>query len=230
MSAALGGIEDVLARFRKALDDAQIPFMIAGSFASTTHGFPRTTQDLDIVIDPANLAAIESFLDGFSEENYYFDRDAARDAFRRRSMFNLVDQEPGWKIDIIIRKRRAFSESEFTRRQKITIALPDALPNSRREVLPDVVILREKWAPVGEGGRHDDPVKRIARPRKRRGPFGNVGERCSRPSQAQSRRQICDYLASGSTGATDFVQVLELELNHWRNDERRAFDPLARRI
>ncbi len=122
MSAALGGIADILIRVREALDGAQIPFMIAGSFASTTHGFPRTTQDLDIVIDPANLAAIESFLDGFSEENYYFDRDAARDAFRRRSMFNLVDQETGWKIDIIIRKRRAFSESEFTRRQKITIA------------------------------------------------------------------------------------------------------------
>jgi hypothetical protein len=34
------------------LDSSGVPFMIAGSFASTAHGMPRTTQDLDVVIDP----------------------------------------------------------------------------------------------------------------------------------------------------------------------------------
>jgi hypothetical protein len=35
-----------------ALDDAAIPYMLVGSFASTIHGAPRTTHDIDIVIDP----------------------------------------------------------------------------------------------------------------------------------------------------------------------------------
>ena len=34
------------------LNDASIPHMIAGSFASTFHAEPRTTQDIDIVIAP----------------------------------------------------------------------------------------------------------------------------------------------------------------------------------
>lgn len=35
-----------------ALDDAGIPNMLVGSFASMSHGAPRATQDIDVVIDP----------------------------------------------------------------------------------------------------------------------------------------------------------------------------------
>jgi hypothetical protein len=34
------------------LDDAEIPHMLAGSMASTFHGEPRMTRDIDMVIDP----------------------------------------------------------------------------------------------------------------------------------------------------------------------------------
>ncbi len=61
-------IEGLLVRLTALLDGAGIPFMVAGSFASTAHGVPRTTQDIDVV-----------------------DADAPRDALRRRSMFNAVD-------------------------------------------------------------------------------------------------------------------------------------------
>ncbi len=36
----------------EALDRAGIPHMVAGSVASTFHGEPRATQDIDFVIDP----------------------------------------------------------------------------------------------------------------------------------------------------------------------------------
>ena len=35
------------------LEAARIPHMVVGSFASTAHGEPRTTRDLDLVIDPS---------------------------------------------------------------------------------------------------------------------------------------------------------------------------------
>jgi hypothetical protein len=34
-----------------ALDQAGVPFMLAGSFASSKHEVPGTTHDLDFVID-----------------------------------------------------------------------------------------------------------------------------------------------------------------------------------
>jgi hypothetical protein len=43
MTTALQGLLDRLVRL---LDTANVPFMIAGSFASSAHGLPRTTQDL----------------------------------------------------------------------------------------------------------------------------------------------------------------------------------------
>jgi len=45
-----------LARIVALLDAANIPCMVSGSFASTYHGVPRATQDLDVVIDPTDAA------------------------------------------------------------------------------------------------------------------------------------------------------------------------------
>lgn len=72
--------------------------MIAGSFASAAHGLPRTTQDLDVVIDPPDADALESLVQSMAPEDYYVDGDAARDALRRRGMFNVIDQASGWKV------------------------------------------------------------------------------------------------------------------------------------
>lgn len=40
------------------LEAAGIPHMVVGSFASTAHGEPRTTRDLDERVDPSEVASI----------------------------------------------------------------------------------------------------------------------------------------------------------------------------
>ncbi len=118
MSTELRGL---LTRLVALLDGAGVPFMVAGSFASTAHGMPRTTQDLDLVIDPPNAAALDALVESFAPEQYYVDADAARDALARRSMFNVIDLASGWKIDLILRKNRPFSRGEFARRMTLTL-------------------------------------------------------------------------------------------------------------
>jgi len=118
MTTELQGLLDRLVR---VLDAAGVPFMIAGSFASAAHGLPRTTQDLDVVIDPPTSEALDALVRSMPAEEYYVDADAARDALRRRSMFNVVDLASGWKVDFIIRKNRAFSRDEFERRMKLAL-------------------------------------------------------------------------------------------------------------
>src|ERR1700712_3073314 len=95
-------LQNLLERLTKALASSGVPFMVAGSFASTAHGLPRATQDLDIVIDPTgkSLAALLALL---APEVYYVDADVARDAFRTHGMFNVIDHATGWKIDFIFR-------------------------------------------------------------------------------------------------------------------------------
>ena len=51
VSVAEDSPEGLLRAIVDCLDTSSIPYMVVGSFASTFHGEPRTTHDLDIVID-----------------------------------------------------------------------------------------------------------------------------------------------------------------------------------
>ena len=79
----------------RALDQHAIPYMVVGSFASTLHGEPRTTQDLDLVIDPTR-ESLDAFVAALDPAQFYVDADTARDAFRRRSMFNVIEMATAW--------------------------------------------------------------------------------------------------------------------------------------
>lgn len=69
------------------LDDAEIPHMLAGSMASTFHGEPRMTRDIDMVIDPT-IESMTRFVSALDGERYYVDD--AVEAVRRRDMCNVV--------------------------------------------------------------------------------------------------------------------------------------------
>lgn len=101
------------------LGEAGIPYMTAGSVSSSIHGRPRATQDADVVIDPTE-DQLESFI-ALLGQSCYVSRDAAFEALRRRTMFNVIGLEGGWKADLIIRKDRPFSRQEFERRCRIYV-------------------------------------------------------------------------------------------------------------
>lgn len=116
----MSDLRELLERIVPALERANVPFMVAGSFASAAHGLPRSTNDLDIIIDPT-LEALEAFLAQLPPEVYYVDADVARDALLRRGMFNVIDHSTGWKIDFIFRRNRPFSREEFERRSTMSL-------------------------------------------------------------------------------------------------------------
>ena len=95
-------------------DRATIPYMLAGSFASAYYGALRTTQDIDVVV-AATPDQLRTFVQLLARDESYVDLDAALEAHKRQTMFNVVDLVTGWKIDFIIRMSRAFSEEEFRR-------------------------------------------------------------------------------------------------------------------
>ncbi len=142
----MSDLRDLLERIVPALHQAGVPFMIAGSFASTAHGLPRATQDLDIVIDPSGkaLAALLSLL---PQEQYYVDADVAREAFRSHGMFNVIDHASGWKIDFIFRKDRSFSEQEFERRRPMTLLGVEVSMASAE----DTIIAKLEWSKTSGG-------------------------------------------------------------------------------
>ena len=61
---------DVITKVTTLLDAARIPYMVAGSFASSIHGKPRTTQDLDVVID-ADRQSVDALVRGLPPDDWY---------------------------------------------------------------------------------------------------------------------------------------------------------------
>jgi hypothetical protein len=140
-------LKSLLGRLVQLLDAAGIPFMVAGSFASTAHGMPRTTQDIDLVIDPPSGGELDALVRSMPPDQYYVDSDAVTEALRHRSMFNVIDLASGWKIDFIVRKNRPFSREEFARRMKLTLLDVPVFAASPE----DTIVAKLEWSKQAGG-------------------------------------------------------------------------------
>ena len=122
------------------LNRQDIPYMLSGSVSSSLHGNPRATKDVDIVIAPTE-EQILNFANVLGKR-YYVNLDAVRYAFAHNSMFNVIDNESGWKADFIIRKDRPFSHREFERKCTAKIKKLDVWVTSRE----DTILSKLEWA------------------------------------------------------------------------------------
>lgn len=61
---------EFLAAIVAPLDAAEIPHVIAGSVASAHHGEPRSTQDVDVVVDPTR-EQLTRFLSSLEPSRFY---------------------------------------------------------------------------------------------------------------------------------------------------------------
>lgn len=135
---------DLFSRIVTLLDGVGIPYMLTGSFAGAYHGRSRATQDIDFVIAPT-AAQLHALIAQLPPTEYYADTDAALDALRHESLFNVVDLETGWKMDFICRKSRPFSSAEFERRTRVEL-LGIALHIATAE---DLLLAKLEWAKLG---------------------------------------------------------------------------------
>jgi hypothetical protein len=139
--------EGVLKTVLEKLEEAGIAYMITGSYAGNCYGVPRTTYDADIVIE-ARQDSLDQFIESI-EKGFYVSPEAVKEAWIYERIFNIIHLETGLKIDLIIRKSRAFSLEEFSRRRlepflgsKYWFASPE-----------DVILAKLEWAKTGESER-----------------------------------------------------------------------------
>lgn len=147
---------ELLAYIAERLDSAGIPYMVVGSVAGSFHGEPRTTIDIDIVIDPT-AEKLRAFVDSLPASAFYVDEDAATEAFTRRTSFHIIDHESGGKVDLLVRRDRPFSRTEFDRRLHASV-LGHEIHIATAE---DTIIAKLEWAVAGESERQLRDVARI---------------------------------------------------------------------
>lgn len=141
-----------------ALEQVGIPYMLTGSLAAAWYGAGRATLDIDLVID-LTPNRIEALIDTVAGPDVYISAGAAREAVEHESMFNVVHTTTGWKADLIIRKSRPFSRTEFARR------LPVEFEGGRLWVATaeDLIIAKLEWAKLGASARQIEDVSALLR-------------------------------------------------------------------
>jgi len=145
-----------LAEIIKLLETAGIEYMIAGSVASSFHGRPRSTQDVDIVIKTTRQQLL-SFIQSLGKA-FYSSQQAATEAFENHSMFNIIDIANSHKADIIIIKDRPFSAEEFHRKIKVKmIDAPVELASPE-----DTILSKLEWSKESGSERQFDDALGVA--------------------------------------------------------------------
>ena len=144
-----------------ALEQANIPYMLTGSFASNLYGTGRATQDIDLVItaSPGQMSVLQSF---FPSSDYYFDLPQAIEAARQRSMFNVLDIVYGWKVDLIFLKPGAYHQEAFRRRVPAEIEGVPVIAATAE----DLILAKLDWARMGESMRQIQDVVGILKVRR----------------------------------------------------------------
>ncbi len=108
-----------LGRVVAAFDALGVEYLIGGSVASSVFGEPRQTLDADLIARLLGHHA-KLLVERLSKE-FYADLPTIEGAIQAQSSFNLIHLETVTKVDVFVRWRDPFGQSQFARRQKKSV-------------------------------------------------------------------------------------------------------------
>jgi hypothetical protein len=103
----------------RRLNGAGLNYLLTGSMASNYWGIPRTTHDLDFVVQLAP-SAVPKMVEAFSGE-FFLDEAAVRAAYQPPHQFNAIDRRSTLKVDFWLLKPLPFEREMFVRRKQVKL-------------------------------------------------------------------------------------------------------------
>lgn len=139
-------ILEITWRVTSILEDLEVPYLVGGSLASSLHGIPRATQDVDIVtpLRMQHVAPLEQAL----KADFYVDAPMIRDAIRQGSSFNVIHLATMFKVDVFTPRRSDLIEDELQRRQVYRFS-DDPLRELALASPEDMVVQKIYWYRLG---------------------------------------------------------------------------------
>jgi len=133
------------------LESLGVRYHLGGSYASSLHGFPRQTQDIDVVVE-LEEGVVSEFTSRL-EDKFYVDEIPIRRALRTKGSFNVLHLKTGIKVDFFVRGDSVFDRQEFERHLPELVQLD---PERRVFVkTPEDIVLRKlQW--YRQGGEVSD--------------------------------------------------------------------------
>ena len=109
--------EKLLLDVVSVLDKLKIKYFITGGYAVSVWGSPRSTADIDIVVEfiKPDVDLLLRALRKISNAGYV-DEDTAKYAIIHKGEFNFIDPETGLKVDFWVSKKDKRAETEYKNR------------------------------------------------------------------------------------------------------------------
>lgn len=120
--------------------------MVSGSVASSLQGEPRSTHDIDLVVDIKRVAA-SKLVKAFPPPDFYLDEKSIVDAINNQGMFNLIDMNAGDKVDFWILTDDPFDRSRFARKYVEEVMGMQIMVSSPE----DTILIKLRWAKLSGG-------------------------------------------------------------------------------
>jgi len=111
--------QELLVDCLRRLNGAEITYYLTGSMASNYWGIPRTTHDLDFVIQlpPSAIGKIVALF----APDFFIDESSVRAAHQPPHQFNAIDTRSALKVDFWLPKPEPFDREMLQRRVGVTL-------------------------------------------------------------------------------------------------------------
>jgi hypothetical protein len=123
----------------RRLNRSGIAYFVTGAIASNYWGIPRTTHDLDFVVQ-LSAESIRNLLREFRND-FYLDEQAVRAALAPPYQFNAIDNRSAFKIDFWTLRSDPFEMSMFERRVQISLSGEQTWIASAE----DIILQKLRW-------------------------------------------------------------------------------------
>jgi hypothetical protein len=110
---------ELLADCLRRLNRTGVIYYLTGSMASNYWGIPRSTHDVDFVVQ-LPVASVPVIVREFSD-HFYIEEKAVHAAFEPPHQFNAIDTRSALKVDFWLAKSDPFDQEMLSRRQQITL-------------------------------------------------------------------------------------------------------------
>jgi len=128
----------------QAFEALSVDYLVGGSLASSFHGTPRSTLDVDLVAElkPAHGPLLVAQLG----DDYYADLDRITAAIAKRSSFNLIYLRTMFKVDVFVLGDDPLAREVMRRRQRVDLGVGTEVDVATAE---DVVLQKLLWYRLG---------------------------------------------------------------------------------
>jgi hypothetical protein len=141
-------LPDGFRRLLGVLGRLEIRYFVGGSVASSTYGFARYTQDVDLVVAIA-LDDVEAFAAELLKEEFYADAGMMRASIRLHRSFNLIYKPCVYKFDLFPLQGDAYSQAQLTRRRFTEINVLGEPVECAMASPEDVILSKLRWHRLG---------------------------------------------------------------------------------